>query len=836
MRMKRFGCSILFLALVLNAAEKNAPTIADEHDVPMELTASTLSYEAVPDSFIKEQKVTYVFWDHILVYSGLLESRHILLKDVPYSGYYRVEVTALYSPAVEPFQDKEQYRFCIALPETTVVGPIVPDQNSGPSTGKKVQGPKARYDYYRNDHGLLYLKKGTNEIWFRCGDQYVGAGQNNSVEFHGIRLLWQHPAMVAEPQFSRSTTNTVYYRPVYSDVYDQQVICIDKTASLRKPSSSVGGRKALPDTVKAAVFNGLRDGHTYGYYVETYLSPTEVIYSDTTWSTQDATPPGQVVIDPMSSYSNRRAELFWQEVEDIGSGVAYYQVIRYEKINGTLTTVAVADIPAEAGPPYQYVDQIPPASGEPVYQYRIDAVDRVGNRSTGVVSKLVVGIQAPKVSVIDRPVADRFHQGALLTLTADISGLAIPESHFVQFEVARDSIKFFADRWRPNTFFFESGWLPVRKSQPPTIQFDLSAGGRHSLSFIDGHRYYIRARFKDLQDNHSDWSSPDTLYVIPDCFAPDDIPWLTVTPYANESNIKGWMELNWGDTQDLTSGLAGYLVYRKIEGVDSSFVQIAQVQTPAFVDSFASIGYNRPVYYKVGSVDRVSNKRSADESAFTAGARCQAAPMVDLTYEAEADGKRFTSRSMELLIADLSNFKFDESIAKIVIRYNDREFDFSEAASLSLMPGVNSCAMRLLEEGPHTVNAKVVFSDKTESLWSPSVTVIKVEDINNLPQPGQNHGGMTAAYNFPNPFNPTTQIFFTLEQDAHVTVDVYNVQGRRVRTLLNRHERAGTMVALWNGLDEDGRQAASGLYFYIIRTRSMEGKEGRIVRSMLLLK
>lgn len=66
--------------------------------------------------------------------------------------------------------------------------------------------------------------------------------------------------------------------------------------------------------------------------------------------------------------------------------------------------------------------------------------------------------------------------------------------------------------------------------------------------------------------------------------------------------------------------------------------------------------------------------------------------------------------------------------------------------------------------------------------------------------------------NVPNPFNPSTEISFVLAQDGPVSLRVYTVRGQLVRTLLDRSLAAGPHSLTWNGIDDQGRQAASGGY------------------------
>jgi len=68
--------------------------------------------------------------------------------------------------------------------------------------------------------------------------------------------------------------------------------------------------------------------------------------------------------------------------------------------------------------------------------------------------------------------------------------------------------------------------------------------------------------------------------------------------------------------------------------------------------------------------------------------------------------------------------------------------------------------------------------------------------------------------NVPNPFNPATTIAFEVpDGGAHVSLEIYDVAGRVVRTLVDGYEPAGTKTALWDGRDDAGQPVASGIYF-----------------------
>ncbi|MFQ5824565.1 MAG: S8 family serine peptidase [bacterium] len=87
------------------------------------------------------------------------------------------------------------------------------------------------------------------------------------------------------------------------------------------------------------------------------------------------------------------------------------------------------------------------------------------------------------------------------------------------------------------------------------------------------------------------------------------------------------------------------------------------------------------------------------------------------------------------------------------------------------------------------------------------------------------------AHNFPNPFNPTTNINYDLPRESHVSLKIFNVQGQLVRTLVNEITSAGFHSVLWDGRDDSGRTLPSGAYIYQIKAGDFEQ-----TRKMVLLK
>jgi hypothetical protein len=85
--------------------------------------------------------------------------------------------------------------------------------------------------------------------------------------------------------------------------------------------------------------------------------------------------------------------------------------------------------------------------------------------------------------------------------------------------------------------------------------------------------------------------------------------------------------------------------------------------------------------------------------------------------------------------------------------------------------------------------------------------------------------------NFPNPFNPETTIKYNLAESADVHLQIYNVVGQVVRTLVAERQSAGRYQVRWNGTDDRGMAVASGIYFYHVSAGKFQD-----VRKLMLLK
>ncbi len=85
--------------------------------------------------------------------------------------------------------------------------------------------------------------------------------------------------------------------------------------------------------------------------------------------------------------------------------------------------------------------------------------------------------------------------------------------------------------------------------------------------------------------------------------------------------------------------------------------------------------------------------------------------------------------------------------------------------------------------------------------------------------------------NYPNPFNPVTTIAFSLPEEGEIELCVYNVKGQKVKTLIASYFERGKHSIIWNGDDDSGKLAGSGVYFYKL---NVNGKTTAVKKCLLL--
>jgi hypothetical protein len=128
------------------------------------------------------------------------------------------------------------------------------------------------------------------------------------------------------------------------------------------------------------------------------------------------------------------------------------------------------------------------------------------------------------------------------------------------------------------------------------------------------------------------------------------------------------------------------------------------------------------------------------------------------------------------------------------------------------------------EPGVHTDTVVV----EVDGFWGYAAVVVTLE----ITQQGNEFSQTSLELsNYPNPFNPRTEIIYSLPSDAEVTLTVYNILGREVIRLVEGVKTAGEHRIEWDGRDDTGREVASGIYLY-----RLQADAASTTKKMILLK
>lgn len=119
-----------------------------------------------------------------------------------------------------------------------------------------------------------------------------------------------------------------------------------------------------------------------------------------------------------------------------------------------------------------------------------------------------------------------------------------------------------------------------------------------------------------------------------------------------------------------------------------------------------------------------------------------------------------------------------------------------------------------------------------DSVYTTSRTVTEAVGTSVGDQTGSTlPAGFALSQNYPNPFNPATSIQYDVPAPVRVTISIYNILGKRVRTLVDELKVAGSYTVNWDATDSEGRRVSSGMYFYRFQAGTVTA-----TRQMVLLR
>jgi len=130
-----------------------------------------------------------------------------------------------------------------------------------------------------------------------------------------------------------------------------------------------------------------------------------------------------------------------------------------------------------------------------------------------------------------------------------------------------------------------------------------------------------------------------------------------------------------------------------------------------------------------------------------------------------------------------------------------------------------------------STNSNSHFFDENDGIIAGSKYIFKFDSTSNNIE-DVSISNICNLSNYPNPFNPSTTIEFSIKNDSNINLSIFNIKGQKIKTLVRTEFERGSHSFIWNGVDELGESVSSGVYLYKL---SVNGKT-KAVKKFLLLK
>jgi len=177
----------------------------------------------------------------------------------------------------------------------------------------------------------------------------------------------------------------------------------------------------------------------------------------------------------------------------------------------------------------------------------------------------------------------------------------------------------------------------------------------------------------------------------------------------------------------------------------------------------------------------------------------------------------------------------------VLLQYSDIiDEPIDEADSVFTQINVMNTLLEIEESGRHFINIES-FPENIRRLQPKDVQDYQVRSNNLLsnlmgysnddPSNSSVPECVVLKGNYPNPFNPTTSISFSIPNESKVDLIVYNIKGQKVKSLINNDLDRGNHSIVWYGVDESGKSVSSGVYFYEL---SVNGNSKSVKKCLML--
>jgi hypothetical protein len=171
--------------------------------------------------------------------------------------------------------------------------------------------------------------------------------------------------------------------------------------------------------------------------------------------------------------------------------------------------------------------------------------------------------------------------------------------------------------------------------------------------------------------------------------------------------------------------------------------------------------------------------------------------------------------------------------AGFFVQRSENTYNGFERLNSNLIPSTGSVSSggsyNFIDELDNATSAYYRIEEISRDGLSTFSSPVFVSTMTATEQPVTAPKDFTISQNYPNPFNPTTTIVYQLPQTQFVELNIFDVNGRKIRTLVSAVSEAGRFNVSWDGMDENGDRVTSGVYFYKLQTESFSATKKMIL-------
>lgn len=244
-----------------------------------------------------------------------------------------------------------------------------------------------------------------------------------------------------------------------------------------------------------------------------------------------------------------------------------------------------------------------------------------------------------------------------------------------------------------------------------------------------------------------------------------------------------------------------------------------------FSFSLSTLTANTTTKVKVKAIDTAGNVSNIDS--------------INVVYDT-TNPTVINSSYKAVQTADATGWRINISVK---LSDNLSGIDFTAIPTVTIQAGNGNPLLATIDKyGADSLKAHVYISGSLPANTIISTTILNITDlagninltsnlVTTLVGINTDSNNNVLLRNYPNPFNPNTNIEYVLNENCKVKLSIYDINGKLVRTLVNSEKAAGVHNIIWDGRDDNFNRVAAGLYFY-----ELEYSGKKIINKMVLIK